>query len=112
MFFNPALVVAAIATLAVATPAQRRNEPASSCATDKLQCCNSVQDSKSSVVSVLFALLGINAQGVTGQVGVTCSPITVIGAGSAACNAQTVCCDNNTFNGVVSLGCSPVNLSL
>lgn len=29
--------------------------------------------------------------------GITCTPITIVGVGSTACNQQTVCCQNNTF---------------
>ena len=80
MQFKPAFVIAALATLAAATPT-RRNEPASQCDTGSVQCCNSTQDAKSSSLSAIFALLGINAQDVTGLVGVTCSPVSVIGVG-------------------------------
>ena len=48
-----------------------------------------------------LGLLGIVLDGVTAQVGLTCSPISVIGVGSgSACSAQAVCCENNS---VVSL---------
>ncbi|KAF4621107.1 hypothetical protein D9613_000147 [Agrocybe pediades] len=96
---------------ATATPA-RRNEAASQCSTGNLQCCNSVQDASSPTVTSLFGLLGIAVGSVTGLVGVTCSPISVIGIGGNSCSAQPVCCTNNSFNGVVAIGCTPVDLSL
>jgi len=79
--------------------------PVSQCDTGTLQCCeqiiifvmhmmtltnshlmciyigNSLQPASSSSVSTLLGLLGINPSTVTGEVGVTCSPISVIGVG-------------------------------
>ncbi|THU91485.1 hypothetical protein K435DRAFT_674080, partial [Dendrothele bispora CBS 962.96] len=57
-------------------------------------------------------LLGIVVQDVNALVGVTCSPISVIGVGGDSCSANPVCCENNSFNGIVALGCVPVDLSL
>lgn len=33
----------------------------------------------------------------TTPIGITCSPITVIGAGGSSCAQQAVCCDLNAF---------------
>ncbi|EEB92853.1 hypothetical protein MPER_08575 [Moniliophthora perniciosa FA553] len=63
-------------------------------------------------VAGLFGVLGVVVQGVTGQVGVTCSPISILALGGNSCNAQTVCCENNNFNGIVALGCTPINVGL
>ncbi|CAA7260094.1 unnamed protein product [Cyclocybe aegerita] len=84
-----------LATLAAAT-AIRRNEPASQCNTG----------------APLLGLLGVVVQDVTAIVGVTCTPITVIGAGGNSCTAQPVCCTNNSFKGIVALGCTPANINL
>ncbi|KDR81150.1 hypothetical protein GALMADRAFT_61101 [Galerina marginata CBS 339.88] len=104
------------ATLAAATVAPVRRwgdaPPASQCNTGDLQCCDNVQDASSSSLTTLFGLLGIVASSVTGLVGVTCTPITVIGAGGNSCSAQPICCTNNSFKGVVALGCTPVNINL
>ncbi|KAK0434448.1 hydrophobin [Armillaria borealis] len=52
----------------------------------------------------------------TGSVGVSCVPITVIGVGGTQCSNQVDCCTDNNFvsngNGLVSLGCSPLNIGL
>ncbi|PPQ78229.1 hypothetical protein CVT25_015548 [Psilocybe cyanescens] len=101
----------ALATLAAATPT-RRNEPASQCNTGGLQCCNSVTSANSAAASSIIALLGIVVQDVTAAVGLNCSPISVIGIGSNSCTAQPVCCENNSFHGLIALGCTPVNINL
>jgi hypothetical protein len=103
-----ALTTVAVATLAAATGGS--GSPSNQCNTGTLQCCNSVQAADSPTVSTLLGLLGIAVGDVTALVGVTCSPITVIGVGSSSCSAQPVCCTNNSFKGVVALGCTPINL--
>ncbi|PPQ78970.1 hypothetical protein CVT26_003827 [Gymnopilus dilepis] len=109
MFARAASVfVLALPVLAAASAVPRNN--GDQCTTGSLQCCSSVQDASSSVVSLLLGLLGISVGSVTGQVGVTCSPITVIGTGSTSCSEQPVCCTDNSFNGLISLGCTPVNM--
>ncbi|KAH7921165.1 fungal hydrophobin, partial [Leucogyrophana mollusca] len=88
-------------------------EPASQCDTGDLQCCNSVESASSPSATALLGLLGIVLSSVDVLVGLTCDPISAIGIGSGAtCNAEPVCCENNSFNGLISLGCSPVNLNL
>ncbi|KAG6812250.1 hypothetical protein H0H92_003706 [Tricholoma furcatifolium] len=86
---------------------------AGGCTTGEQTCCKSVEDANSpNVATLLGTLLGVAAQGVTGQVGLTCSPLTVVLASGVSCNAQTVCCENNNFNGIVALGCTPINVNL
>ncbi|KAF5364689.1 hypothetical protein D9758_005550 [Tetrapyrgos nigripes] len=101
------ITVAAFATLAAATPVRRDQ-----CDTGSLQCCQSVQDTHNThnnLVSGLLDLLDIVVGDITAPIGLTCSPITVGVAGNS-CTAQPVCCENNSFNGVVALGCTPINL--
>ncbi|KAF6756253.1 hydrophobin-251 [Ephemerocybe angulata] len=86
--------------------------PASQCNTGPVQCCNSVQSAGDPSLAALFALLGISVTDVNAIVGLTCTPISVIALPGNSCSAQPVCCTNNTFNGVVALGCTPVNLNL
>ena len=46
--------------------------------------------------STLLNLLGVTLDGVTGQLGLGCSPLSIVGAGGGnACSAQPVCCQNN-----------------
>ncbi|THU75243.1 fungal hydrophobin [Dendrothele bispora CBS 962.96] len=117
-------VAAFTATLAVATcpattttvtataPATTQTISPSQCNTGPIQCCNSVQQASSPAATELCGLLGIVVQGADVLVGVTCNPISVIGIGGNSCNAQPVCCENNDFNGVVAIGCVPVNINL
>ncbi|KAI0350766.1 fungal hydrophobin [Trametes cingulata] len=104
----------ALAILAAATPAP--NDSAlearqSGCATGTLQCCNSVQSADSAAIAPILAALGVVLQDVNVPVGLTCSPISVVGVGDAnACSANTVCCDDNSFGGLLSIGCLPASL--
>ncbi|KAF5322781.1 hypothetical protein D9619_000600 [Psilocybe cf. subviscida] len=104
-----ALASLAVSTLAAATPLEART---GQCSTGTAQCCNSVQAANSPSVATLLGLLGIVVSTVTAQVGVTCSPITAVGVGGTSCSAQPVCCTDNSFNGVVALGCTPINANL
>ncbi|KJA22759.1 hypothetical protein HYPSUDRAFT_185826 [Hypholoma sublateritium FD-334 SS-4] len=113
-----ALFVFALPVLAAATAFPRNNppdSPSNQCNTGSLQCCESTQDASTAntgLLGVLLSLLGINVGSITGQVGVTCSPITVVGVSGTSCTEQPVCCTDNTFNGVVALGCTPININL
>ncbi|KAF9483029.1 fungal hydrophobin [Pholiota conissans] len=105
--------VLALPVLAAANvlPRTDGSGPSNQCNTGSLQCCNSTATSASQLTGVaglLAALLGP----ITGIIGVTCSPITVIGASGTSCNEQPVCCTNNSFNGVIALGCTPININV
>ena len=95
---------------------------ADSCNTGSMQCCNHVEDvrpflafnssrfrvltyrplpfqsnsvSGSTLLSAL-AGLGVNVQDITGQIGLQCSPLSVVGVGAGnGCSASPVCCQNN-----------------
>ncbi|KAJ3887973.1 hydrophobin 2 [Lentinula edodes] len=109
MQFKLAFVSAALATLAVATPAPR-GEPASSCTTGPVQCCDSTESASSTSATALLGLLGIVLQDLNVLVGLTCSPVTVIGVSGSSCSAQAVCCEDNSHGGLISIGCVPVTL--
>ncbi|RXW17268.1 hypothetical protein EST38_g8587 [Candolleomyces aberdarensis] len=98
--------LAVLAAVASATPTRRAE-----CSTGPIQCCNSVQAAGAPAVATLLGLLGVVVQDANVPVGVTCSPISVIGVPGNSCNAQTVCCEDNTFNGVVAIGCTPININ-
>ncbi|RDX54517.1 fungal hydrophobin [Lentinus brumalis] len=82
-----------------------------SCSTGPVQCCNSLESANSAAGSALLSVLGIVVEDVTAQIGLKCSPISVIGAGAGnACSANAVCCQNNNVGGLISIGCLPVEL--
>jgi Fungal hydrophobin len=69
----------AAAAIAVPTGGGSTPAPAPSCETGPIQCCNSVTKASDPVAGVLLGLLGIVLQDLNVLVGVTCSPISVIG---------------------------------
>ncbi|KAF5325485.1 hypothetical protein D9619_009917 [Psilocybe cf. subviscida] len=89
----------------------RRTNPSSTpgqqCNTGPVQCCNSVGRADSGIFAILLGLLGIQISDPSTIIGATCSPISVIGGGSTSCSSQPVCCSNNSFNGIIAVGCSP-----
>ncbi|KAG1758153.1 hydrophobin-3 precursor [Suillus occidentalis] len=98
------------AALAVANPLSLRD---GQCNTGDIQCCQS--STTTSTYNKAAKSLGLVeiAAGVVGQVGLACSPVSVIGTGSgASCNQQPMCCSNNKMNGLVNIGCTPINLKL
>ncbi|PPQ96840.1 hypothetical protein CVT26_006009 [Gymnopilus dilepis] len=81
------------------------------CNTGPVQCCNNVGSAESLGVTSLLSLLGIAVDPITAILGLDCNPISVIGAGRDS-SAQPVCCTNNNFNGLINVGCTPINLNL
>ncbi|KAI9065017.1 hypothetical protein FKP32DRAFT_1610914 [Trametes sanguinea] len=107
----------ALAILAAATPAPNSTPTApaggssGSCTTGTLQCCESVQSANSAALAPILAAIGVVAQDLNLPVGLTCSAINVVDVGgSNACSTNAVCCENNNFGGVISLGCLPASL--
>ncbi|KDQ55625.1 hypothetical protein JAAARDRAFT_133553 [Jaapia argillacea MUCL 33604] len=101
-------VVGALTILAAATPTP--TDPASECNTGPIQCCDQVESANSPAAANVISSLGIVVQDVTALVGLTCSPITVIGVGGSSCSAKPVCCQDNSYGGVISIGCVVVEL--
>ncbi|KAI0065202.1 fungal hydrophobin [Artomyces pyxidatus] len=97
-------------TVTVTAPPVTTTLPVNSCTTGPVQCCNTVESASNPVVSIILGLLGIVLDGVDVIVGITCTPINIIGIGGNSCTAQTVCCENNNFSGIISIGCSPISI--
>ncbi|KAJ3813516.1 fungal hydrophobin [Lentinula lateritia] len=97
-------------TVTVTAPGTTTTEPASSCSTGSLQCCDSTETAGSDAGSLLLGLLGIVVEDLNVLLGLGCSPITVIGLGNSGCSAQAVCCEDNAVGGLISIGCIPVVL--
>ncbi|KAH9850892.1 hydrophobin [Lenzites betulinus] len=105
--FAKLFTLSALAILAAATPAPATG---GSCDTGSIQCCQSVEPASSASAANLLKTLGVVLQDVNVPIGLTCSPVSVVGVGgSDACSANTVCCENNSFGGILAIGCLPVS---
>ncbi|KAF9478393.1 fungal hydrophobin [Pholiota conissans] len=113
MQFTSLSVIAtlALASLAAATPTTAP-PPTNQCTTGSLQCCATTSTSNDPATANLLGLLGIALGSATGTIGVNCDPLTIIGVSGTSCSEQPVCCTNNSFNGVVALGCTPLNVNV
>ncbi|KAN0075528.1 Fungal hydrophobin domain containing protein [Tylopilus felleus] len=112
MRFSTLLPVAALVAVAAAAPGALEARQSSQCSTGPVQCCDSTQESSATSLSELGGLLGLVLPSIEGLIGLDCSPITALGVSGNSCTAQAVCCSNNNFNGLINLGCSPINLNL
>ncbi|GJE95378.1 fungal hydrophobin [Phanerochaete sordida] len=103
MFSRLALFsTASLALLAVATPVVERNTPTTAC-------CASTQSASSAAVAAILKAIGVDASDVSGLIGLTCSPISVVGVGSGSeCSGTTVSCSNGVINSI-GVGCVPVS---
>ncbi|KAJ7834352.1 fungal hydrophobin [Mycena olivaceomarginata] len=70
-------------------------------------CCNSIESSSSSAASLVAAVVGLDLTGLNVPVGLSCSPITVIGNN---CGGTEVVCDapQNSWGGLIAINCIPI----
>ncbi|KAJ7358301.1 hydrophobin [Mycena albidolilacea] len=104
MFSKISVVVTSVLiTLAAATGTP---PPPVTCPTSP-QCCSSVQSSNSSAASLVAAALALDLTGLNVPVGLSCSPITVIGNN---CGGTEVVCDapQNSWGGLIAINCIPI----
>ncbi|RXW20584.1 hypothetical protein EST38_g5268 [Candolleomyces aberdarensis] len=107
--------VIAVSSLFLAAAAAPSGGNTSQCNDGYVACCNTVQEAKSmdKSISKALALAKVDVGSLTGYVASNCSPINVLALGSgASCSSQKVCCQNNHYNGLINIGCSPINVSL
>ncbi|KAF8872813.1 fungal hydrophobin [Infundibulicybe gibba] len=83
-----------------------------SCNTGTMQCCTEASNASNTANSIIISVAHIDANGVKALVSSSCSPITVVGTGSGYSTSMPVCCTENNINGLVSFGCSPVNINV
>ncbi|KAG2353918.1 hydrophobin-3 precursor [Suillus spraguei] len=104
------LSITSLAVLAIATPLALRD---GQCNTGNIQCCQSTQPvNEYNKNATMFGGIPIIVD-ILGDVGLGCSPISVIGTGDGAnCLQQPVCCSNNSYNGLINIGCTPINIFL
>jgi len=84
----------------------------SECAVDAVQCCDAVSSSSNLITSLLIGLLDVVIEGLDVPIGINCSPTTIAGVGGSSCTAAPLCCENNTFNGLIAIGCVPIIINL
>ncbi|KAJ7053487.1 fungal hydrophobin [Mycena amicta] len=96
----------ALFTLAAAAPHNSRTSPSSG---SDSQCCMSVVQSTDPAISYLDALLGIDLSGLNVPIGLSCSPITVLGNN---CGGTTVNCESpvEQTGGLININCIPIVL--
>ncbi|KAJ7149691.1 hydrophobin [Mycena filopes] len=105
--FSKLFVISVLATLAAAIPQYGPAPPVTPPTSP--QCCNSVVSSTSTAASAVAALVGLDLTGLDVPIGLSCSPITVIGNN---CGGTTVTCDapKNEWGGLIAINCIPITL--
>ncbi|KAG8842353.1 hypothetical protein FRB91_004244 [Serendipita sp. 411] len=85
-----------------------------SCSVGTAQCCQSLHQTQD--LASQGALGGLLAAGLPLDdlmVGLQCSPIgnlVPVISGSDSCSSQPVCCTGDKYDGLVSVGCSPLSI--
>ncbi|KAK7039812.1 hydrophobin 2 [Favolaschia claudopus] len=107
MFSKLSVVVASVLTLAAAMPNGTPPPPVTPPTSP--QCCASVVPASSDAASAVAALIGLDLTGVLVDVGLSCSPITVIGNN---CGSTTVTCDapEKEWGGLIAINCIPITV--
>ncbi|KZT67521.1 hydrophobin-domain-containing protein [Daedalea quercina L-15889] len=97
-------------TWAQSSAAPQPTSGAGSCNAGPVVCCNSAQSANNldDGVTALLGLLGINVSDLANDVGLGCTSLV----GGASCSSNTLCCENNSFSGIVAIGCVPIDISL
>ncbi|KAJ2935429.1 hypothetical protein H1R20_g1664, partial [Candolleomyces eurysporus] len=109
-------IVATTSLFLSATAAPHSGSPADQCNGGSAVCCNDVQlhDAIDVRISALLGLLGIEIGGLKDFISSGCSAINlpILGSSSECSPHQQLCCQNNFYNGLVTVGCAPINFSL
>ncbi|KAF8207805.1 hypothetical protein K438DRAFT_1814308 [Mycena galopus ATCC 62051] len=108
MFSKLSVVVASVLlTLAAAIPNGTPPPPVTPPTSN--QCCASVVPASNGAASLVAAILGLDLSGILVDVGLSCSPITVLGDN---CGGTTVTCDapEKEWGGLIAINCIPITL--
>ncbi|TRM66679.1 fungal hydrophobin-domain-containing protein [Schizophyllum amplum] len=95
-----------VTTVTVTAPATTTTIIGEGCTTGDQQCCNQVTSASDHSATTLLGLLGIVLEDLNVLVGLGCT--SVLGGGS--CNSQIVCCENNSWHGLINIGCTPIDI--
>ncbi|KAJ2912065.1 hypothetical protein MD484_g8348, partial [Candolleomyces efflorescens] len=113
------IAISSVFLVATAVPAPGgHGESTSQCNGGAVSCCNQVQQASSinKIQAGLLAIMGVDVNNLTGQVGSNCSPVNVLAGGTGGSWSdsvgQQVCCQNNYYNGLINVGCSPIGIAL
>ncbi|EIW77383.1 hydrophobin [Coniophora puteana RWD-64-598 SS2] len=102
------IVLASFTTAAPALSFDITDSP--QCTSGELSCCSNTLTPENAQGPLGQLGLGHLLDNLSGQVGLQCNAITGIGTGQGAtCTQEPVCCAQNNYNGLVNLGCTPVN---
>ncbi|KAJ7743555.1 hydrophobin [Mycena metata] len=73
------------------------------------QCCSSVVPASSSAASLVAAVVGLDLTGILVNVGLSCSPVTIVGNN---CGNTTVICQapKAEWGGLIAINCIPITL--
>ncbi|KAF7290436.1 Hydrophobin 2 [Mycena chlorophos] len=106
--FSKILTVFAVATAAAAW-ATTTTAPPPVTTPSSPQCCDSVVSSTSAAASAVAAVLGLDLTGLDVPIGLSCSPITVVGNN---CGGTTVTCDapEAEWGNLIAINCIPITL--
>ncbi|KAJ6592054.1 hypothetical protein DFH09DRAFT_1305979 [Mycena vulgaris] len=110
MFFRPSFLLASVFIGNAAAAATRRcTTPIVAFSPTSPQCCSSVVSSSSSQAAIIGDLLLVCLSGLLVDVGIGCSPISVIGNN---CGATTVMCEAppQEWGGLLAINCIPITL--
>ncbi|KAG2140582.1 fungal hydrophobin [Suillus clintonianus] len=85
----------------------------SQCDTGYIKCCNG-NNIYSQTEPNLYELGLVDvAAAVDAFVALECSGVSVVGTSSGCtANQQPLCCENEKYNGIVSIGCTPIGVGL
>ncbi|KAF7290419.1 Hydrophobin 2 [Mycena chlorophos] len=106
--FSQILTVFAVATAAAAW-ATTTTAPPPVTTPSSPQCCDSVVSSTSTAAAAVAALVGIDLTGLDVPIGLSCSPITVVGNNCAGTN---VTCDapEEEWDNLIAINCITIVL--
>ncbi|KAJ8519191.1 hypothetical protein ONZ45_g3847 [Pleurotus djamor] len=107
MFSKSTFALFAILAAAANAAPGHSGAPNQQCSSGVKKCCSSIKDVKDIDVTQYKGLYGIAEifADIKGYIALDCSPI--LGGG---CGAQTVCCQNNEFHGLINIGCTPIDI--
>ncbi|KAL4071861.1 fungal hydrophobin-domain-containing protein [Scleroderma yunnanense] len=107
------LFALALTAVTTAVPHSRGHEDGGHCNTGNLTCCNAVQSAEDPQTSQIAGILNIPISALNGNIGIACLSLDILALlNQQSCTQQPVCCENTEANGLVGIGCIPINLNL